>query len=271
MFELNLGISISSVAPRMNRELMELLAKSSIKTFELNAAMFCEDYDGALREAFRRTLADSGKRVLSFHIPFSAMDDLSALDEDTRLRALARFRALQKEAVFFQAELLVLHPSTEPIDQTRRSEHMLQLRKSMQEIEGEIKLAKMRLVLENLPRLCMGNTVSELQNMLVGMSDVFAACLDVNHLMDQQARLPEMTRQLGSKLQALHISDYDGIDEKHWLPGQGVIDWQEFLKALKEINYQGSFNYEVKNNPDLDCAGRINEIENNFAWLQTLL
>ncbi len=271
MSDLNLGISISSVAPRMSIELMELLAKSSCKTFELNATMFCEDYDGVMREAFRRVLTESGKRVISFHIPFSAQDDLSAPDETLRLRALSRFRALFKQAAFFQAELLVLHPSTEPVDQNRRFEHQLELRKSMQELEGEIKLAGMRLVLENLPRLCMGNTIAELQSMLEGMSATYGACLDVNHLMDQYQQLPELVRQLGRQLYTLHISDYDGIDEKHWLPGKGVINWKEFLKALADINYQGPFNYELKLNPDLDLAERIAEIESNFAWIRSLL
>lgn len=270
MFDLRLGISISSVASRMSMELMELLARSSIKTFELNATMFCEDYDGALREAFRRILAESGKRVISYHIPFSPVDDVSAVDEATRLRALSRFRALLKEAVFFQAELLVLHPSTEPVVQNRRAEHQAQLRKSMQELEGEIKLAKMRLVLENLPRLCMGNTIPEVQSMLCGMSATCGACLDVNHLMNQYQQLPHLVRQLGQQLYTLHISDYDGIDEKHWLPRQGVIDWKEFVKALADIKYQGPFNYEVKINQDLDLAGRIAEIESNFAWIKTL-
>ena len=270
MLELKLGISISSVESRMHWRLMELLAKSSIKTFELNASMFCDDYDGALREAFRRMLAESGKRVVSFHIPFSAQDDLSSTDESMRLRALSRFRALFKEAAFFQAELLVLHPSTEPVDQSRRSEHQAQLSRSMQELEGEIKLAGMRLVLENLPRLCMGNTIPELQSMLAGKGTTYGACLDVNHLMDQYQLLPDLVRQLGQQLYTLHISDYDGIDEKHWLPGKGVIDWGKFLRALADIKYQGPFNYEVKINQDMDLAERIAEIESNFAWIKSL-
>jgi len=80
-----------------------------------------------------------------------------------------------------------------------------------------------------------------------------------------------MARTLKEKLFTLHISDYDGVDERHWLPGQGVIDWRAFVAALKDINYTGPFNYEIKINPDLDIPGRLQEIVDNFSWMESLL
>lgn len=43
----------------------------------------------------------------------------------------------------------------------------------------------------------------------------------------------------------LHVSDYDGIDEKHWLPGQGIVNWPEVIQALIETGYDGPFMMEV--------------------------
>ncbi len=271
MFSLSLGISLSSVLQQMNWEYLECLSKTEIKTFELNAAMFATDYDGALRKAFWQMLRDTGKRVFSYHIPFSHLDDISAPDELRRQRALSRFRALLQEAQSFQAEMLVVHPSTEPVDQSKREQHTTQLRKSMQELEGELCSAKMRLALEFLPRLCMGNTLADMDQFLAGMSDIFGVCQDVNHLMGQYQDIPSMARTLNEKLFALHISDYDGVDERHWLPGQGVIDWKAFVSALRDINYAGPFNYEIKINAEKDIPGRLREISENFAWMQSLL
>ncbi len=271
MYTLRFGISLSAVLPQMNWEYLDCLAGTKIQTFELNAAMFAADYDGALRRAFCQMLQKTSKRVFSYHIPFSRLDDISDPDEVCRQRALSRFRALLREAEFFQVEMVVVHPSSEPVDQNRRAEHTSQLRRSMQELESELQAAKIRLALELLPRKCMGNTLADLETFLDGLSDTFGVCLDVNHLMGQYREIPEMIRTLKERLLTLHISDYDGVDERHWLPGQGVIDWTALLQALREINYLGPFNYETKIKVELDIPARLQEIIDNFTWIESLL
>ena len=59
------------------------------------------------------------------------------------------------------------------------------------------------------------------------------------------------------------------MDEKQWMPGKGVIDWSSVVSALREINYAGPFNYE--STPQVDTLEeRIEEFEQNFAWLSAL-
>ena len=41
-------------------------------------------------------------------------------------------------------------------------------------------------------------------------------------------------------------SDYDRKDERHWLPGEGVIDWPDFLRRLQASGYKGVFMHEVR-------------------------
>jgi sugar phosphate isomerase/epimerase len=50
---------------------------------------------------------------------------------------------------------------------------------------------------------------------------------------------------VGEKIVTLHVSDYDGIDERHWLPGEGCIDWQALRAALCEVGYDGVWMYEL--------------------------
>ena len=53
-------------------------------------------------------------------------------------------------------------------------------------------------------------------------------------------------REAGRRLQALHLHDNDGSDDQHMLPyGRGNIDWQDVFSALKDIRYQGLFNFEI--------------------------
>ena len=52
-------------------------------------------------------------------------------------------------------------------------------------------------------------------------------------------------KKIGDKIITVHISDYDKVNERHWLPGEGVIDWQGVLNALNEIGYKGIWLYEI--------------------------
>ena len=52
-------------------------------------------------------------------------------------------------------------------------------------------------------------------------------------------------RRVGDKMITTHVSDCDFINERHWLPGEGKIDWQALLGALFDVNYHGIWLYEI--------------------------
>ena len=97
-------------------------------------------------------------------------------------------------------------------------------------------------MVENLPRTCLGNTSTELLE-IINRIDNTAICFDVNHLLIE----PQVTfvKNTKGKIQNTHMSDYDRKNERHWLPGEGVIDWTELLSALVESGYEGLFIYEA--------------------------
>lgn len=273
MFDYGLGISLSSIADHMyTREIIEALRSSQIKTFELNASMFFYDYDRAIREDFKTMLKETGKRVISYHIPFAGSDDLSKSDETIRRRAVSRFRAHYAAVKEFNCKYIVLHPSEEVRTNVKaeRDARIDQLRKSLLEIENDMKEMDVKLALEFLPRLCIGNTLADMEQILDGMNeDIFGVCFDVNHIMNQYPLIPEMTRKLGKRLFTTHISDYNGIDECHWLPGNGVIDWKGFVQALEDIDYKGPFNYEILHQEGT-IERQIQILEENFNNIKSM-
>ncbi len=72
----------------------------------------------------------------------------------------------------------------------------------------------------------------------------FAACLDTGHATISGENAIEMIKALGHRTRTLHINDNFGVIDNHVVPGRGVIDWVEFMKALKEVGYQDTFNFE---------------------------
>lgn len=43
----------------------------------------------------------------------------------------------------------------------------------------------------------------------------------------------------------LHLHDNYGTRDDHSMPYFGTIDWDEIMRALRDIGYEGTFNYEV--------------------------
>ena len=122
------------------------------------------------------------------------------------------------------------------------------------------------MAVEPLPRTCLGNTLAEMALLLEGLpEDRAGICLDVNHANVGQS-LEAFIARLGARIWTLHISDNDGVDEKHWLPGEGVIDWRALLRALRRAGYGGPFLYEVsRGEKALDA--RLAEFGDNYRLL----
>ncbi|MBR5679024.1 MAG: sugar phosphate isomerase/epimerase, partial [Clostridia bacterium] len=118
--------------------------------------------------------------------------------------------------------------------------------------------AGVTLCLENQPRTCLCRTSDE---MLVFLSAIPDLCVvfDTNHSLTEDN--VHYIRAVGEKIVSLHISDYDFIDEKHWLPLKGKNDWSGIVAALEEVGYAGRFLYE------LGAGNTYAEIAENYRTL----
>jgi len=77
-------------------------------------------------------------------------------------------------------------------------------------------------------------------------ADNVAICLDTGHANINGVSCPEFIRQAGSRLKALHIADNLGQHDDHMIPySRGTVPWTGVMKALREIGYDGLFNYEI--------------------------
>jgi len=75
----------------------------------------------------------------------------------------------------------------------------------------------------------------------------FGACLDIGHaaMAGLNTSIREMILALGDDLAALHISDNDLKHDTHEIPFSMGIDYEDFVKALVEIDYKGEFTLEA--------------------------
>ena len=90
-------------------------------------------------------------------------------------------------------------------------------------------------------RISLENTADEMLE-LVSADPRLRVCFDVNHLcLEFGCDHREFVEKLGHLIETTHMSDYDFIDERHFFPGYGQIDWQEVIELLENAGYCGPF------------------------------
>lgn len=89
--------------------------------------------------------------------------------------------------------------------------------------------------------------------------NLFGFCLDVGHAAVTGANLYQYITTLGNRLTVLHIQDNDGNSDAHMIPltqmdrkGRRLrIDWEKFIRGLKEIGYDGPLCFETSRGIDV--------------------
>lgn len=74
----------------------------------------------------------------------------------------------------------------------------------------------------------------------------FAFCLDTGHALMVGMQLDNVIRELGHRLETLHINDNDGQNDSHMMPLTGEMHWEKVIKGLKEIGYRNTLNFELQ-------------------------
>ena len=113
--------------------------------------------------------------------------------------------------------------------------------------------------LENLPftSLPLSRTGEVLEFVRMMNTPTMKMCLDTGHAAVYGDSPAEMVRMIGKDyLATLHVHDNDGRSDLHWRPGEGVVDWTEFGRALHEIGFEGVINLETAPEKNDDPAVR---------------
>lgn len=131
-------------------------------------------------------------------------------------------------------------------DKSIEEMHAANLEK-LKEIADYIAGRDICICLENLFRRGIDH-IDQLLMMLEQIgSEQFGITLDTGHLnIVKTTSQRDFILAAGSALRALHINDNEGEKDQHLMPfGRGTVDFSEVVQALKEIGYNGIFNYEL--------------------------
>lgn len=193
-----------------------------------------------------RTAEETDLLLWSFHLPFSPfyIHNIASTDAFVRKTTVDYLKVLMDRATGYAGiRTLVVHASGEPIAPETRAARMEYAKEGLAQLCEAAASYGAVLAVEDLPRTCLGKNAEEIQELLRA-DERLRVCFDTNHLLG--GRKPQdFIRALGDKIVTVHFSDYDGVDERHWMPGEGIIDWNAVMDALDDIGYRGPVLYEL--------------------------
>ena len=178
----------------------------------------------------------------SLHIPFSPFSEIDPSNRSLAEHTFEYFSEIMEKASVTGVEKFIIHPSGEPIDDSVRAEHMSCAIETLARLSKVAQKYNAVAAVENLPRSCLGKNSDEILQLISG-DDALRVCFDTNHLLEEDP--VEFIHKVGNKIVTTHVSDYDFVNERHWLPGEGKTDWQALIKALQDVGYNGPWLYEL--------------------------
>ena len=230
----------SAFADYITEPVAAALRQSKFRNFELSFSKYVLDDEPAHASIrrIRQLMREGIIRPVSTHLPFYSSWDASALDEEIRKDTSARFIKMIRENADQMGSMATLHASIGGIPLSEHPQRIGQVCKTIEEMLPTAKELGFVINVEYLPRTCLGNCVEELQQIVSHFdADQVGICLDVNHIMDRYRELPDIIDTLAPRIRSCHISDYDGVDETHWIPGQGIHNWPELMRHIRAIDH----------------------------------
>ena len=239
-------IGLSTNGKVITEELFCQYEKAGIKAMELSLDTQLYDYHSFSYEELKKLADLHNVELWSLHLPFRPIEtvDVSAIDAKERQKTVSYHTEIIKRAADIGIKTFVVHCSGEPIEDGKpRIQKINAAKESMDELAEIAAREGAAIAVENLPRTCIGRNSAEILE-IVGVNSKLRVCYDTNHLMSESA--DDFVKAVGDKIITTHISDYDYTNERHWMPGEGKINWQEILRLLNKVGYAGVWMYEIR-------------------------
>ena len=183
-----------------------------------------------------------GVNISSVHLPFGPFSMIDGAYAENELFTINLQIMIMEAAAKAGIKIAVIHPSGEPYKDEERAERLECGCKVITSLTENAKSLGIQLALENLPRTCLCRDHMEMLYFLERIPDI-KVCFDMNHNLSEDNE--DYIRAVADRIITLHVSDYDFVDERHWLPGKGKVDWHRIVRVLEEVGYDGRFLYEI--------------------------
>ncbi len=254
---------------RLDDKLAEEIAESGLEVLELD--MSAEDYPSADFYKTAEVAKRHGLEIASIHLPIAPQHIYDVTHKYATVGAVPyQIELIKRGCEILGVKHIVIHSGGEPLKEEEREERVIRAGEKLPLLADVAAQYGADICIEVLPRTCLGRDSDEILAML-SYDDRLRVCFDSNHIFRESE--VDFIRKIGKKIATTHISDRDEINERHWWPGEGILDWVAILDALDEIGYEGDWIYECSLKPkptiirerDLTFADMANNAREVFA------
>lgn len=235
-----LNVGLSTCGKIIDENLFKNLQSNNITHIEISCSS--AEYENLNYKDIYRFAENYQIELWSYHLPFSPFTIIDISEKSTSESTVLYYSELIKQASDIGIRNFIVHPSGEPINEIKREIRINTAKESLYKLAEIAKDNGSTILVENLPRTCLGRNSDEI-NDLISVHSNLGVCFDTNHLLEES--IESFIKNLGNKIFSTHISDYDMLNERHWLPGEGCIDWQSLYNCLLSVGYNGPWLYEV--------------------------
>lgn len=233
-------IGLSTCGKTICEDLFKQYRENGITAMEIT--LNPSDYANIDYDALKKWSEEFGIELWSYHLPFSPFSEIDISNVALCKSTIEYYEELIKKASGIGIKRFIVHPSGEPVSDEERPQRLKCAKESLAALAEIARRNNAVIAVEDLPRTCLGKNSDEIMELISADRDLMV-CFDTNHLLNENP--VDFIHKLAGKIITTHISDYDFINERHWLPGEGKLDWPAILSAFKDIGYNGVWLYEI--------------------------
>lgn len=204
-----------------------------------------EEFLAAVAEQ-KALISSHGLEVSQAHAPWRTPKDG---DPEERKRWVIAMKKAIRGTNALGCTRFVVHPLFPYMDSAENPEEVWAMNEEfLAELADYAKGYGVNVCFENMPfPLFPITTVEHCIEMVDKLGrDNLKICLDTGHAaIFTGADVASAVKKIGQRLEAVHIHDNMGKNDEHLIPGDGIVDWDEFAKALKEIGFDKVISLET--------------------------
>lgn len=178
----------------------------------------------------------SGLHLENVHVPYDRVDDLWSESNSCRNGIVNQYLLWIDEFVHYNIPIMVMHIMDHfypPLPNERGLE-------SIRRIVAAAQQAGIMIAIENTGDIGLIDYVlAHIESKHLGF------CYDSSHDWLYSTDKGMILNKWGHRLLSTHLADNDGELDRHWLPGEGIVDWQLIRRLLPPDDYSGAISLEV--------------------------
>ncbi len=214
------------------RERLKLIKQAGFDV----TCIWWEDEEGLSRNEMPKIVLDSGLSIDNIHTPFCDSNALWSETAYTRKKIIQKYSIWLEDCAKHDIPIMVMH-LTEGERTPKPNKY------GIESMETLVKIAEALGVKIAIENTCRRDNIPFVLSSVP--SGYLGFCFDTSHANLTKGLDSILLTKYKERLLTTHISDNDGAADRHWIPGNGEIDWEGFGKLFPVKTYKGTLMLEV--------------------------